>query len=198
MFPLIETIRLLDGRFNNIHYHEQRMQRALREVWGITINVDLSKLLEGSQKPGQGLFRCRVTYDNEKNEVEFIPYLARAVNSLKFIDGDTLVYHHKFKDRRNLELAFEKRGGCDDILIIQNGFVTDTYYANIIFRTGNDWITPSSCLLPGTQRQYLLDQKVIREDEIKEKDVVNFTTFKLINSMLLFDAAEVSTLNIMR
>jgi 4-amino-4-deoxychorismate lyase len=198
MSPLIETIRFQDGRFNNIHYHEQRMQRAMREVLALSKDVNLAEILNVFPKPKSGLFKCRVTYDQERNKVEFIPYLARPVNSLKFIDNDTLVYNHKFKDRHTLEKVFEKRGECDDILIIQNGFVTDTAYANIVFKKGKEWVTPSSFLLPGTQRQYLLDQKLIREEEIKANDIVGFTAFKIINSMLLFEGVEVSTGNIIK
>jgi len=36
MFRLIETIRFQDGRFNNLGYHEQRMYRAMKEIFGLT------------------------------------------------------------------------------------------------------------------------------------------------------------------
>jgi 4-amino-4-deoxychorismate lyase len=46
--------------------------------------------------------------------------------------------------------------GCDDIIIVRNGFVTDASYANLIFRKGDEWFTPATFLLAGTMRAFLL------------------------------------------
>ena len=196
MFRLIETIRFHDGRFNNLVYHERRMRRALKGIYGAEDEIKLEMVLNQFPKPGPGLYKCRLMYDNKSNLAEFTPYQARPVNSLKLIYDDNISYPHKFCDRTGLENHFGQRGVCDDVLIIRNGMVTDTAYANIAMRRGKEWFTPWSFLLAGTMRQSLLDRKLIREVEMKVDEIVNFESFKIINAMLMFDAQEVSIENI--
>ena len=198
MFRLIETIRFQDGRFNNLGYHERRMCQALKEMYGAGDEINIEEVLSQFPKPGPGLYKCRLMYDNKFNHVEFTPYVARPVNSLKMVYDNFISYPHKFSDRTRLENYFDQRGDCDEVLIIKNGQVTDTTYANIVLRRGNEWFTPSSFLLSGTMRQSLLDKNIIREIEMKADEMVDFETFKIINAMLMFDAPEVPVENIVR
>lgn len=196
MFRLIETIRLHDGQFNNLGYHEQRMHRAMKEIFGVDQKVNLEEVLSNHPKPTLGLYKCRLVYDNKRNEVEFISYTVRPAHWLKMVQDDTISYDHKFEDRKEIENDFKKRGNCDDVLIIKKGRVTDTSQANIVFRRRNEWITPTSFLLPGTMRQSLLDRKTIVEEDIHVDELSGFESFKLVNAMLMFDAPERSIENI--
>jgi len=76
---------------------------------------------------------------------------------------------------------------CDDIIIVKNGFVTDSFAANILFLDGVQWITPTTPLLNGTKRQFLLDQGIIAEKEIREEDIRTYQKVGLINAMIDFD-----------
>ena len=198
MFPLLETIRLKDGRFNNLVYHERRMRLALKDVLGSTDEINLEELLKKVPKPGTGLYKCRLKYDHQSNQAEFTPYTAKSIISLKVVYDDSIDYRHKFCDRTELQNLFTQRGVCDDVLIVKNNRITDTSYSNIALKRGNEWFTPSTFLLAGTMRQSLLDEHVIREIEIKADEVIHFQSFKLINAMLLFDAPEMSTENIVK
>jgi len=196
MFRLIETIRLDDGRFNNLDYHEQRMRRALREIFGVDQKVNLEEVLSAYSKPTSGLYKCRLVYDNKSRRVEFSSYAVRSAHWLRIVHDDTISYDHKFEDRKEIENNFEKRNSCDDVLIIKKGRVTDTSQANIVFRRRSEWVTPSSFLLPGTMRQSLLDSKKITEEEIHVDELSRFKSFKLVNAMLMFDSPERSIENI--
>ena len=196
MFRLIETIRLQDGQFNNLGYHEQRMHRAMKEIFGVDRKVNLEEVLSNRPIPAVGLHKCRLVYDNKRIEVEFSPYTVRPAHWLKIVQDDAICYDHKFEDRSEIENVFKKRGTCDDVLIIKKGRVTDTSQANIVFRRRNEWITPSSFLLPGTMRQSLLDRKTIVEEEVRVDELSGFETFKLVNAMVMFDAPERSIENI--
>ena len=191
MSLLIETIRLCDGVFNNLTYHQIRMNRAFKEVFQKEVSWKLEEMLQTQKFPTKGLYRCRVSYDSENKEVEFVSYEVKPIKTLKQVYDDTISYAHKFKDRKNIEQLFAKRGDCDDILIIRKGWVTDTFYANIIFKKDNLWFTPSSCLLQGTMRQYLIDQNEVRVMDIREEDILQFETFKLVNAMLLDGGPEI-------
>lgn len=193
MYQLIETLRILDGKYNNLNYHAKRMNLAWSELFKIQGPFTLQEILQHYPVPTNGLYKCRVTYDRQVRAVEFVPYQYREVNSLKLIHDDTIVYPHKFEDRVALEGHFAHRGNCDDILIIKNGFVTDTTSANVVFKKGNEWVTPVTCLLPGTMRQSLIDEKIIREENIRSNEIQKFKTFRLINSMVGWGGPEVKT-----
>jgi 4-amino-4-deoxychorismate lyase len=90
-----------------------------------------------------------------------------------------------------LVLLDQQRGKSDDIIIVRNGFVTDASYANLIFRKGNEWFTPTTYLLAGTMRAFLLDSNRIKSTEICAEDLVNYESCKLINAMLDMNSQEI-------
>lgn len=191
MSLLIESIKLVDGNFSNLFYHEQRMLRSLESLCGVDEDFNLEAFLKSMEYPKEGVYKCRIVYDDKIKEVEFYPYERRHVSSLRVIEADRINYDYKFVDRRQIDKLFEKRDGCDDILIVKKGKLTDASYANIVFRKGGEWITPWSALLKGTMRQKLIDDNVISAEEITVDDLSSFSTFKLINAMLEFDAPEI-------
>jgi 4-amino-4-deoxychorismate lyase len=78
------------------------------------------------------------------------------------------------------------RADCDDIIIIKDGYVTDTSFSNLVFSEGEQLFTPSSFLLNGTKRQQLLRDGKIKEKEIKMADINKYSNVFLINSMADF------------
>ena len=197
MSRLIETIRVLDGQFYNLGYHQQRVTRAFRELHKPGDPFDIFKELK-SKAPKNGLYKCRLIYDTNIENITFTPYVMREVKSLKMIGHDTIEYDHKFEDRNVLNEVFDRRDKCDDVLIIKDGMVTDATYSNIIFRKKSEWFTPASCLLQGTMRQNLIDSGKLRVVEIKAVHISDFEKFKLINSMLLDQAPETDVSKIIR
>lgn len=196
MSLLIESIKLQDGEFYNLFYHEQRMKRSLHMLCGVDDNLDLEAFLKNVQFPTTGLHKCRLVYDEKSREVEFIPYTPKPVSTLRIVEHDRINYEFKYTNRKNIDRLFEMRKGADDILIVKRGLITDSSYCNIVFRKGNSWITPWSALLKGTQRQKLLERELIREEEISKDDVKHFDSFRLINALLEFDAPENEIANI--
>ena len=82
-----------------------------------------------------------------------------------------------------LNSLLKYKDGCDDILIIKNGLITDISFANICFYNGKNWYTPSTPLLKGTCREKLLKQNSIIEKEIGISDLDYFSHFTIINAM---------------
>lgn len=198
MSLLLETIRLENGEYNNLSYHEQRMNRSLKTLCGSEDYFDLERFISYLDKPTQGLYKCRITYDENSQTAEFEPYQPRVVERLKLVEHNYITYEFKFQDRRQLEKLYQLRDGCDDILIVKKGLITDTSYANIVFRRGKQWYTPWDPLLKGTMRQYLLQWDKVIAEEITLKDLTGFETFKLVNAMLKFDSPEMDIKNIIK
>lgn len=136
-------------------------------------------------------------YGDKIQKVQLLPYRIKHVSSLKIIEAGDLSYEVKWLERSQLEKCYQKKGDCDDIILLKNGLVTDAYYANLLFLQKGKWFTPKSPLLHGVQRQILLETKKIKAIDIPAKDIKKFTKVKLINAMLdLQSGPEVSPGNI--
>lgn len=231
---LLETIRFENGRFNNLAYHQKRMNQSRYELLGCEDEIDLFSILQeklpktdarshlsGSRFYGflncnqaiafrkhieaenknhtdlKGLVKCRIIYSRQIEKIEFVSYQLPKIWSLKIIVDDEIEYNHKYFDRDQLDLLYRKKGNCDDILIVKNGLITDTWFANILFFNGKEWITPSKPLLKGTQRSKLLDQEAIKTADIRLDDLKYFKIARIINTMIRFeDEIEININNI--
>lgn len=191
MSLLIETIKLYNGEYFNLFYHQQRMNRSLRDLFGLEIPFQLETFLKELHAPVKGLYKCRIVYDDKSAEVEFAPYVFREINSLYVVEDNVIDYRYKYSDRTGIDKLFQLRGQCDDILITQKGRVTDTSYCNIVFKRNENWYTPGAPLLCGTMRQSLIDKKLISPITIQKEDIPSFQSFKLVNAMVGFDGPEI-------
>jgi 4-amino-4-deoxychorismate lyase len=191
MSRFIETIRLQDGRFGNLDFHQLRMDESIREFYGPEFFIDVKELLSACPLPTKGLHKIKLVYDTEVRSVKITPYKKKEVSQLKIVYDNAISYRHKFDNRAEIESLFSQRDGCDDIIIIKNYQVTDASYANLIFRRNNQWFTPKTFLLNGTARKQLLEREIIFEDRITINDLQRYEKVKLINAMLLLDGPEI-------
>lgn len=189
-FPLFESIRLLDGNFHHLQLHEERMKRSGSALFSKQASYMLETRLQQWPFPTQGLFKCRLNYGVGMDRPSHIPYQRKPIQSLRLVHGEDISYALKFNNRRQIDQLFNQRETCDDVLIAKNGMITDSSYCNIVFRKGNNWITPNTPLLKGVQREWLLQQAIIREAPVTVKMLQNFDAFKLINAMIPWEEAE--------
>lgn len=192
MSRLIESICLNDGVFYRLPHHQARMDKSVKEIFHRQNDIQLKDFLQTQSYPTQGLVKCRIVYDTRIHTIEFVRYTQKPVNSLKIIKADSIAYANKYEDRSALHQLYQLREDCDDVLIVKNGFLADSYYSNVILYDGGDWFTPSTPLLAGTMRQYLLETGKISEATIRVEDIRLFQKVKLINSMLGLNGPELS------
>ncbi|MCD6355308.1 MAG: aminotransferase class IV [Prolixibacteraceae bacterium] len=76
---------------------------------------------------------------------------------------------------------------CDDILIVINGCITDSFAANPIFFDGKKWWTPDTPLLAGTQRAWLIEEEKLLVCSIPVNDLSKYKKAGLINAMQNFE-----------
>ncbi|MEI6749684.1 MAG: aminotransferase class IV [Bacteroidales bacterium] len=183
MCLLFETIRIEKGKLQNVSFHNERLNRSRKELFGIDMLFDLQKIIHVPDSFYAEKHRCRIVYSTEIISIAFSQYTMRKINNLKIVEDDTIEYAYKFEDRQVIE---KLRTGCkaDDILIIKNGLVSDTSYANIVFWDGIKWVTPSSPLLRGTTLTRLLLENKIQMEEIRKSDIKLFKSARIINAMI--------------
>jgi 4-amino-4-deoxychorismate lyase len=191
MSLLVETIRIENGKILNISFHNERMIRSLYNIYGLMTKPELEKIIEVPASANQGIYKCRLIYDDKSRKVEFLPYELRPVRTLKMIFSDEICYPYKYANRDKINRLFDMRGECDDILIVKYGKLCDSSYANVVFKEpGGSWVTPSTCLLPGTRRAALLKSGFIKEADISYSDLSKYIELKLINAMIDIDETE--------
>jgi len=183
MSRYIETIQVFQGELKNLEFHQERFERTRLEALGLKKHPKLEDAISLPHGLEQGLFKCRVTYRKDIELIEYESHRVQKVHSLKLVHSDTIDYGYKYADRRNLEELFRQREGCDDILVVKKGCLTDSYYANVLLWDGNSWVTPDTPLLPGTMRAYLLREGIINEGRITQADLAGYQKIKLINAM---------------
>ncbi len=178
----IETIKIEHNIAHNIHYHQARFDRTRKELWGAQESIELSKEINA---PTQALYKCRITYGEKIEKIEYLPYVKKLPQSFTLVESE-LDYSYKFADRSAIE-ALKVQGEQKEIIITKKGYLTDTSIANIALLKGEEWFTPKRALLCGTMRAKLLDKGLIKEKDIKIEDLEKYTNFALINAMLGFE-----------
>lgn len=187
MFQLVESIRIENKVLCNIDLHNERFNHARRKLFGKTDFVNIENLVSLPNNLSAERHKCRVLTNGEGYSVDIALYHQREINTLKVVELNNIDYSFKTTDRTMLDKAFSLRGQCDDVIIVKNGLTTDAWSANLLFFNGNEWLTPSTPLLIGTQRQYLLSKGIIREASIRASDIGKYKSVKLINAMIDFE-----------
>jgi 4-amino-4-deoxychorismate lyase len=187
MCQFIETIKVENKVVLNLDYHQERMSRTMAHFFPDADVPVLGEIIKILGWTDESLLKCRIIYGAKIEKIELEKYTPRAISRLKVVLDDEIDYSFKFADRSRIQHLLNKKGNCDDVLIVKNGLFTDTSYCNILFFDGNRWITPELPLLHGTCSQRLLDSGKITARRIKLSDLHSFSKFVLINAMLDFD-----------
>jgi 4-amino-4-deoxychorismate lyase len=183
MSLLFETIRIEDGSPRNLEWHERRMNSAILEQWNVDSAVSLGPLIRVPAEFSKGMVRCNIRYGPEITGITYRMVEKRVVRSLKLVICDDIDYHVKFDDRSRLEALLVQRGECDEILVVKDGFITDTSMSNIIVFDGTKWVTPAGPLLKGTCRERLISEGRLEEQWIRPSGLAGFAGWKLINAL---------------
>jgi 4-amino-4-deoxychorismate lyase len=186
---LFESIRLEDGVMPLLDWHQERINRSRRSLFTRKPVLKLDKLLGDYELPQEGLYKLRVRYGVNVEQVTWSAYALRRIGSLRLVRQNDLLYQHKYQDRNGIDRLWEQRGSADDVLIVQHGYLTDTSYHNIALYDGRKWYTPACPLLRGTRRASLLDAGTIEPALIRERDLHHFQKLRLFNAMITWEEA---------
>lgn len=174
-----ETIKCFDNEVFNLEYHNRRVSNTI----GLNLNLQ-----EYIYPPSSKLYRCKLIYNEyEVLDVQYFEYTKRDIKSFKLIFDDTIEYSKKYLNRENIEKLFSKKEDADEIIIVKNGLVTDTSIANIAIFDGTVWLTPKNCLLAGTTKSRLLEERFLIEKDITIEMLRDAKKIALMNAMIDFN-----------
>lgn len=175
----------INGIVNLIDYHNERLNRTRRDLFGLNDSIDLRDFINPDVS-GECV-KVRAVYDASGiTEVTYSPYSPREIRTLRLITDNDIDYSYKSTDRSRLSALASEKGICDEVLIVRNGLITDTSYTNVAVFINGEWLTPRTPLLKGTRRAYLLDKGLIKEADIHPEDINESTEIMLFNAMMDF------------
>ena len=190
---LLETIKIEEGKIFNLLYHQKRFDASREKLFPGIAPILLSSII--NDVPKEGLYRCRIIYDENIRSVEYLPYQPKEISRVKIVASD-IVYDLKYENRESFQNLLSEHSDVDEIIIEKEGYLTDTTIANLAFYDGEKWLTPEKPLLEGTMRAKLLDEKRLCKAKIRKEDLKNYTNVALINAMLGFKILKNPTLSI--
>lgn len=190
MTSFIETIRIENGRPRNITFHNYRFNKTRVDHFGVVPYIDLSGILS-HLAVDEAYAKCRILYNEGVIDIGVKPYRIKPIHSLQLVHAESIDYGYKYADRQALDELYDLRASCDDILIIKNGLVTDSYYANVAFYRNGLFYTPATPLLKGTMRQKLLKTGKIIPVQLRIQDILRYEYVTLFNAMIPISAIKV-------
>ena len=181
MYQFIETMCVVDGQPQLLEYHERRVLKTFERYFPNDRPLQLRDL----SFKGDGKCKFRVVYDGQGVvETQNRPYSKKCISTLKLIRDDQIDYSFKSADRQRLEEVSSQCLADQDVIIVKNDKLTDSSYANLIFRKDNQWYTPEDFLLNGVKRQFLLNSKTIKTTCMSPEDIRQYESISLINALL--------------
>lgn len=182
MCRFLESIRVEDGKAFLTDLHQKRMDHTFFSFKHVN-PLKISEIFNEAKHTAPGLFKWRLRYNLQGGySSEFEPYIRKKIENFELIICDTLDYSFKFEDRSVINELKEKSSAAE-IIIVQNGNLTDNSFSNLIFLKAGKWYTPQHFLLNGTMRQHLLKENRILETEITTENLSEFSHFQVINAM---------------
>lgn len=187
MYPLFESIKVVDGNLVNLEWHQRRVDNSRKKLLGRTNHLKLKDIIEVPEEFAKDMAKCRLSYGLAPGTVIFSNYVKRSIMSLQQVECESFDYRFKYEDRSRLDQLYQQRGHCDEVLITHDGMIKDTSYSNVVLYDGEQWYTPQQPLLEGTQRAKLLASGMVRQRMIHITDLPYFKKLVLINAMLEFE-----------
>ena len=194
MYQFIETIQIKNQKPQNLFYNQKRVNDTFEKFFPSDFAFQLSQLISNFYVEENQIYKCRIVYSNKVEDVQITKYIPKIHSQFNLVEVHDFDYSYKYKDRTEIERI--KSSYKDEIIFVNKNKITDTSYSNLIFKDkeSNAWITPKNYLLNGTKRQFLIDNKKIQVREMQVNDLIYYSHFKLINSMLdLEESREYST-----
>lgn len=202
-FDLLETLCWSEEKSYFLLEHHLRRLSTSAEYFGYDVNIkDIRlQLLERARLFGSEPKRVRLLVSrNGGIEIQADPLVeSRSGSPLRIalardpVDSGDVFLYHKTTYRIAYERARQSRPDHDDVLLWnEKGELTESCIANLVLEIdGVRFTPPAHCgLLPGTFREWLLDQGKIQERVLKIEDIRRCSGLWLINSVRMWQEAK--------
>ena len=183
---VFETIRYEDGNFFYLEYHQQRVEKTLKQLYHQENAFDLKKILKKEKFKKNGKYRVKVIYSKEGvQSIEFFPYKAKKIQKIALVEVGDFEYRFKYLDRKFFHAMYEEFRGIDEFLLLKNGYISDFTIGNVALYD-NKWMSVNDFLLEGTTLKRFLDKKVLELKKVHFSNLPKYSKIALLNAMVDF------------
>ena len=193
-FDLVESLRLVQGKFSLLERHINRMAAAAAYFGFPFAAAEARRQLAVHAADSSGIRKVRLllspdgrlTVSSEELSEENIDRPLRIALAMERVHSTDPFVFHKTTRRGFFQRARANRPDCDELLFVnERGEVTEGTYHNLVVRLDGRLFTPpvSSGLLPGTLREELLERKEIEERILSPAELEEAEEVWLINSV---------------
>lgn len=162
MSQFIESILIEQGEIPLLEHHQNRINTTCQAH---NINsIVLSEICPEASLQIAAKLKWRIVYNsNGVIHQEVLPYFQKTIHRLIAVDIGSFDYRYKYADRTYINTLTQYLKPGEDILMIKEDLILDTSYGNIAYYQDGVWFTPSSYLLNGCRRSFLLESGKIKE-----------------------------------
>ena len=184
LFPVFETIAIIDGIPQNLAFHQARMDNTIEKLFQKTSVFNLEEIIQVPTEYQNGLIKCRIDYNQQDFNIIFSAYQRREIRNYQCVYLDNLDYTLKYTNRTIFEDINMIK---DDAVIIHDKKVTDCRIGYLIFFKDGIWYGSKNYLLKGTQLSRLLSENRVQLKEINADEIHQYEKVMMINAMNPFD-----------
>ena len=183
-FRFIESIRVFNGRAENLKKHQQRIDNTLAFHFDGRGSILLQEIIRHNPPPETGLFKLRIVYADAIEKVEYLSYRIPHFRKFQcFSLPEDFEYRFKSANRKIFD-EFSQQAQPDILpVLIQRGLVTDSTFSNLIFKRKDEWFTPAAPLLHGVQLQKIMETHRVQSIEIRKNELKTFDAIYPVNAL---------------
>jgi 4-amino-4-deoxychorismate lyase len=142
---------------------------------------DVSEEIEKVDLPKEGIHRLRITYTEDPQRIELLPYEAKTVHTFALVDSGESDYGFKWAERGFFQQILEAHPEADEVIFHKDGIIQDCTMANLAFLKDGIWYTPEAPMHWGTTRARLLVEDQVEETDILVSELDQYERICLIN-----------------
>lgn len=186
----LESIKILNGKIYRIALHNQRCLLTRAELLNNNQTIDLQQYVHPPLHMQKGLIKCRIAYHHKIEEVSYQRYIKPKIQTIKLVHTKDIIYKYKTINRPQLDHLYQQKDQCDEMIVVNEGLLTDAYYFNIALCNNGQWFTPKKPLLTGIMRTDLLQKGLIIEKDIHVEELTHYSQISLFNALNEFGEIE--------
>jgi 4-amino-4-deoxychorismate lyase len=181
MFSFLETICISNGKAQHLDFHQMRVNETFDAFFPEWEPFDVKEEIEKVELPKEGIYRLRLTYTEDPQTLEILPYEAKNVQKMKLVDSGKIDYGFKWADRDFFKTILEAHPEADEVIFHKDGIIQDCTIANLAFLKEGIWYTPEAPMHWGTTRARLLVEDEVEETDILVSELDQYERICLIN-----------------
>jgi 4-amino-4-deoxychorismate lyase len=181
MFSFLETICVQNGQAQHLDFHQMRVNETFDAFFPEWEPFDVRDEITKIALPEAGIHRLRITYTEDPQTLELLPYEAKVIQKFTLVDSGEIDYGFKWTERGFFQHILEAYPSADEVIFHKDGIIQDCTIANLAFLKDGIWYTPEDPLHWGTTRARLIIEEEIEETDILVEELASYERVCMIN-----------------